>query len=200
MPFVPARGLRIDRAIVGFEFKPSVGILARDIDKLGQDIRSFKVPLTRSVREVMIPSIRENFEAQGRPEAWEPLAEYTQKRRAEEGYSAGGPILQRKGLLMRTMGYVSIWTITTSFATIKDLPQRIWYGKLHQSGYGSFAAVVARHGGNISAALEETGAGAKKVRIPQRQFVMIHPEDADAIQYVFSVWLGERIAGVVKRR
>src|SRR6478609_7078686 len=90
---------------VDLHFQPSVGILARKVDKLNLSIRSFKEPLHDSVKKVMIPSIRKNFDAQGRP-AWTPLSAATVLRRG-----ATGPILNRSGALRRTMGYLKIWTI-----------------------------------------------------------------------------------------
>lgn len=185
-------GLRLDRGLVSFEFHPSIGILARDIDKLGLDIRSFKEPLTRAVRQVMIPSIRQNFAVGGRP-PWETLAEDTMKLREQGGYGPGGPILVRTGALQRNMGYLTMWTVTSNFATIKDLPARIWYGKIHQSGYGSFGSLV-RTAGSAKEALAQTGTRHDaKISIPARPFVMFQPEDILAIEEVFGTWLDERI-------
>lgn len=48
-------------------FTPSMGIMARRVDKLGLDIRSFREPLKRAIRNVVIPSIAENFAVGGRP-------------------------------------------------------------------------------------------------------------------------------------
>jgi phage gpG-like protein len=188
-----ARGLRFDKGLVSFSFTPSIGLFARDVNKLGLDIRSFKEPLTRSVRQVMIPSIQQNFTVGGRP-AWEPLSEATGKIREEAGYGASGPILVRSGALQRNMGFLSMWQVTSTFATIRDLPSRIWYGKLHQSGYGSFSALVERSGG-VKEALAEVGTGREaKIAIPPRPFVMFQDQDVRDIGQVFSKWLDERIA------
>jgi phage gpG-like protein len=198
---VRAKGLKLDKGLVNFAFKPSVGIVAKRIDILGLDIRSFREPLTESVKKVMIPSIQKNFQIGGRP-GWEDLADYTQERREKEGFGASEPILVRKGTLQRNMGFLSIWTITPTFAAIKDLPERIWYGKVQQEGYGSFAAVVRERGGDVKAALAGTGSRTDKaVHIPARPFVDIQPEDAGAIQDVFDKWLTRRAlaAGFVPR-
>lgn len=198
MPPVAARGLRVDQGVgvkLGWAFQPSIGILARDIDKLGLDIRSFREPLTRAIKQVMIPSIRKNFTQGGRPEPWEPLADYTQELRYAQGYSPVGPILVRSGSLMRNMGFLSMWTVTQNFATIKDLPQRIWYGKVQQSGIGGFAALVSKHGGDIGKAISQVDEHrSRAVNIPARPFVLIQEGDANDIQKVFDVWLGERAA------
>jgi len=213
MPAFPnVRGLRLHDGIVSFEFKPSVGILARDIDKLGLDIRSFREPLRRAVKEVMIPSIKKNFTQQGRP-GWEPLAEDTQLLRDRLGLS--GPILRRTGALMRNMGYTTMWDITQDYAIIKDLPPRVWYGKVHQEGISTMRTRMknemqkaAKKGFKLS-----PGEAAKRVQkqidadilsgkaakhsttnIPARPFVMFQDEDYDAIGGVFNKWLGERAA------
>jgi phage gpG-like protein len=199
---VRAKGLKLDRGLVNFAFKPSVGIVAKRIDILGLDIRSFREPLTEAVKKVMIPSIQKNFRVGGRP-PWEPLAEYTQTRRAGDGFSAEGPILVRKGTLQRNMGFMSIWTINQNFAAIKDLPARIWYGKVQQEGYGSFASVVRDLGGDVKGAIERTGqATDRKTAIPARPFVDIQPEDARAIQDIFDTWLAKRalLAGYIPGR
>lgn len=73
-------------------FTPTVAILAGRIDKLGMDIRSFKEPLTRSVRDVMTVSIRRNFDVGGRP-TWEPLSETTLARRASAGFAGSDPLV-----------------------------------------------------------------------------------------------------------
>jgi phage gpG-like protein len=210
--FPNVRGLRLHDGIVSFEFKPTLGILARDVDKFGIDIRSFREPLRRAVKEVMIPSIRKNFTQQGRP-GWEPLAEDTQLLRERLGQT--GPILRRSGALMRNMGYTTMWTINEEYAIIKDLPQRVWYGKVHQEGVSSMRTRLrnetqkaAKKGFKIS-----PGEAAKRVQkqidadilsgkaskhgttnIPARPFVMFQDEDYDAIEAVFNKWLAERAA------
>lgn len=209
-------GLRFDTHIMGFEFRPSLGIVAKDIDTFGADIRSMREPLQRSVRQVMIPSFRTNFSSGGRP-AWEPLTAATIRMRK----GASGPILIRSGALLRTMSTQRIWTITQSSATIKDLPDKVWYGKVHQEGNagGQFSA------GNWfkkyeSAAKKMLGpdADAKDIKeaafkifdkrlsghglapsdasTPERPFAVLQEEDMDAIQYIFAEWLEERLRRV----
>lgn len=166
-----ASGLRIDLGLQ-FEFKPSIGITARHIDKLGADIRSFREPLKRSIQQVLAPSFRTNFEAGGRPEKWAPLSEFAVEMRGNDR-----PILVRSGRLKKTIQQFNIWTVDREKAAILDLPQKIWYGKIHQAGYG-------KRGTGQSAA-----AG-----IPARPFVMIQEEDFPKIERVFELWLAERVA------
>lgn len=196
-------GIRFDQGIVaaGWSFRPSIGLVARDVNRLGLDIRSFKEPLSRSIKQVMIPSIRQNFKAGGRPD-WEALSEATIKLRGE-----AWPILDRTGRLRKGATRFNIWTITETAATVKSLPQSIWYGAIHQEGIGGF-------GHYVSTAKAQLGVGARpaditkrafelldaakgpgqhrKVAIPARPFIMYQDEDIDAIQEVFADWLAER--------
>lgn len=201
------RGLRFDRdLVVGWQITPSLGLVARDVDRLGIDIRSFKEPLTRSVKRVIIPSIRKNFDAGGRP-GWEPLSEYAIKRR---GYSAW-PILIRSGALRKGATQFNIWDIGQTSATVRKLPDKVWYGALHQSGFGGFGQYVEaakKALGGRAPAREVTrrafelmeskhGAGGRAAAaIPQRRFIMYQEEDIDRIQQIFYEWLVERTIAV----
>lgn len=183
-------------------FSPTLGIVAARIDKLGLDIRSFKEPLTRAIRQVMVPSIKKNFQDQGRP-SWDSLSDATIKMRSSAGYGAG-PILNRSGLLARTAAQINIWDITQTNAVIRDLPGKVWYGKVHQGGYEgtSMKALIKKHGGDIVAAndahtaslLAGQAAGDGKVTIPARPFLVYQVEDEEDIAEVFMVWLAERVA------
>lgn len=195
-------GLRFDKDIpknvaAGWTIAPSLGIVARDVDRLGLAIKNMKVPLEKSIKEVMIPSIRRNFDVGGRP-PWEPLADYTVQVRGNTG-----PILQATGALKRGVTQLSIWDIGNSSATVKSLPQYIWYGAIHQEGLGSFGkhirAAKKLLGGKASGksvlkkAFELLGKvppeRQKKMSIPQRQFLMFQEDDMDDIQQVFAEWL-----------
>jgi len=187
---------------VDFEFQPSIGILARNIDKLGTDIRSFREPLTRAVKEVMIPSFRKNFDEQGRPEKWEPLAPYTVQVRKNTG-----PILVRSGRLRKVATSFAIWEISQNGAVITSLGQKAWYGALMQGGTPGF-------GVHLDKARKELGEGARPSQItrrayeimdesggdkrgmaaiPARPFIMIQEEDEDAITEIFWEWLENRV-------
>jgi len=211
---------RKDSGILAFDFSPTIGNLARDLDKMGVDIRSWRVPLTNAVRNVMIPSFQQNFESGGRPDAWEPLSESTQLIRERAGQS--GPTLIRSGALKRNMGYMTMWDITDSYAIVKQLPDRIWYGAVHQAGYGTTGAQIqskiklaAKKGiklspgaaakqvmGDLDAKLKSAMATGKSVGsssdrahpIPARPFVMFQDEDLPKIDEEFTKWIDMRIA------
>lgn len=196
-------GIRFDKGIVaiGWEFKPSIGIVARDVDNLGLAITSMKEPLTRAVKNVMIPSVRQNFQVGGRP-PWEPLAPYTVQERGGSAW----PILQRTGALKKAATSFKIWTITDSAATVRNLPDDVWYGKLHQEGIGGFGSYIAAAKKALGAKAsprditaeafhmldQAKGVGGHhKVAIPARPFIMFQDDDEDAIQEVFADWLQE---------
>lgn len=164
---IKVKGLRLDVDLM-FDFHPSIGLLAKQVDTFGMNIKSFREPLKRSIQKVLAPSFRANFDAQGRPLRWAPLAEFTVEKRG-----ASGPILDRSGLLKRTIQQFNIWSIDSEKAAITNLPQKIWYGKLHQAGY--------------------KGTGKATFSFPERPFVLIQdPDDYDAIEKVFFDWLQER--------
>jgi phage gpG-like protein len=209
-------GLRIDNGILAFEFSPSIGILARDIDKMGVDIRSFREPLRRAIKEVMIPSFMKNFQVGGRP-SWEPLSEATLNLRASLHGKSGSQILVKTGKLKQNMGYTTMWDITQESAAIKQLPERVWYGVVHQGGYGTTAAkttslikAAMKKGKRLSPAdankqvmagidakIKEAMQTGMKIKsgpaIPARPFVVIQDEDEDNIVKVFEEWLDERL-------
>lgn len=176
-------------------FSPTLGIAAGRIDKLGLDIRSFRVPLTDSIRKVMVPSIRRNFDEGGRP-AWEPLSDVTLSIRQWKGVD--GEILNVSGALKRVASQINIWSITKTSAIIADLPDKVWYGKVQQAGLSrSGAAKTAiKSGKGISAAadiLKNIKAGSEgDGSIPARPFLVFQEEDEDHIAEVFIEWLALR--------
>ncbi len=148
------------------DFQPSPAIIAAGLLKMADGVTSAREPLTKAVKEVMIPSFQKNFSQGGRP-AWEPLADYTVEVRG-----SSSPILVRSGALQRTMGQMGIWTITDQHAVIERLPENVWYGHLHQEG------------------------NRKKSTLPARPFALIQPEDEEKIIDIFNEWLGEQAAKV----
>lgn len=154
---------------VGFSVSivPTPFLLVRDFENLGVDVRSYREPLRRSVKQVLSPSIRTNFEVGGRP-TWEPLAQATQERKVMENARSFMPLI-RTGSLQRVAGQLNLWTITREAASIEQLPQRVWYGAVHQSG---------DEGSNI----------------PARPWAVIQEEDMNEVEEIFFLWIEERLA------
>lgn len=117
---------------LSFDWIPEPAIFAAGLESIGYRIRSFREPLERSVRQVMSPSLRENFDAGGRP-PWQELDWKTLAQKAGEG------ILIRTGLLARVAGQFNIWQVSQESATLGSLP-RASYGMIHQYGSGHIPA------------------------------------------------------------
>lgn len=218
-------GLRFDTITsIKWDIRPSVGLVAKDIERLGLDIRSFKEPMSVAVKTVIIPSIRKNFDSGGRP-AWEPLAEGTIKHRG----GAAWPILQVTGKLRKRATQFSIWDIGPTTATIRSLPADVFYGAFHQAGAeggggGNLQAELKKYRAGspralnvlkpyLAAAQKELGANAPSGRIynravgllieadqswslPARPFIMWQDSDIPKIEAIFSAWMQERATRV----
>lgn len=180
-------------ASISFSFEGSAGIAGKKFLRLAEDVDSLEEPLTRSVRDVVIPSIMMNFRKYGRPR-WAPILPETAAQK-------GGSFvpLVRDGSLKATMGSLDIWRIDNEKALIPNLPADVWYGVVHQTG-ASFSGSKGASGGTVrivglgsssrTAQVTDTSGGGE---IPARPFAVIQPEDEEAIEEIFNEWLGERI-------
>lgn len=209
-------GLRFDKSIESFEFRPSIGIVAKRFSALAEELDNLHEPLLLSVTEVMTLSILENFMSGGRP-TWEELSPVTKQMRQRNG--SGDMVLVRTGSLAEVASSVGIWSIGKTSAAVRDLPEKVWYGKVHQEGYGGDAT----SGGNWfkkykTAARKALGPdeddkdveklafkmfdtrlakhgpaprGASK--IPARPFVLFQDADIDAIELIFTEWAERKI-------
>lgn len=218
--------IRFDRQLERFEFKPSLGIVASQLEKLAAELNDMHEPLKKAVEDVMQYSILENFMSGGRGE-WEPLTRYTVKKR--EGKA--DPILVWTGALAEGGSSPSIWSIGAKTAVIRNLPDKIWYGKVHQSGiegssggggdsdwmdkYRREAKKLNPSGtkeqneklaGKLSdpifrqkhglKASHESG-GHDTATIPARPWAVFQDEDIDAIENIFADWIESKVNGTV---
>jgi phage gpG-like protein len=186
-------GLVASQGLMSFEFKPSLALSARNFNTLDVDVRSFREPLKRSIQRVIAPSFAQNFISNGRPDGWQAYADDTVEMKMQDPKNRYGPgdILRRSGLLFKTMQQYNIWTVSTTQAAILALPDKIWYGNLHQSGFGQLPSSFANP---LQIPLDQLAQGQNKVYIPARPFALLQDEDLDGIQKVFGDWLDERIA------
>ena len=152
------------------EMFPPATMLMRDFAQIGLDITRTKVPLKMAIDNVVIPSIRQNFEQQGRPNKWKALAEETQYQRIAEGYNGSEPILQRTGTLRKVATQKNAWSVNDGEARMDKLSDRAFYGVFHQFG-----------------------AVGKSV-LPARPFAMLQKHDEVLIELQFEIWLTERFA------
>jgi phage gpG-like protein len=189
-------GLGLDSGLVHMDFIPSVGIVAASYFAFAGKAKMYREPLTRAVKDVMIPSIQKNFDSEGRP-AWASLDADTIFRKSEE--FADMRILHRTrgaGALSYAATRQARWKITSTWAAFTNLPPSKWYGIVHQTG-GSRSATTS--GGSLEERIargiaEGPGASFHDWILPARPFVMFQTEDGPAIEAVFDVWLHEMAA------
>ena len=189
MPTLPS-GLQINpflttRQAKTLEFEPSIGFMARRVNKLGADIRSFKEPLLRSIK-YMGSSFDMNFQKGGRPEKWQDLADETWKKKR-------GKILDETGALRKAVKQLNIWTVSRDSAFVNDLPDKVWYGKVHQQGWGGQQVTVPNIGLGGAGQTTTVTADLAEGGIPQRRFIMMQDEDIIIIERIFTDYLGERV-------
>jgi phage gpG-like protein len=107
-------------------FEPPAAFVEMNYAELGLRLRSFREPLTQSVREVASPAFVRHFDVEG--PGWAPLKDRTVLTRGE-----AHPILNRTGLLKTVAGQLNLWDIDAEDASVANLP-RATYGAYHQFG------------------------------------------------------------------
>ena len=107
---------------------PNMRIEAEKIDELGFQLKSFKEPLNRAIRTVLIPSIKKNFASNGRPR-WASLSDKTVQRKG-----SATPILNETGKLKTAAQQINNWSIDKEEAKFTGLPGKVEYGEFHLSG------------------------------------------------------------------
>jgi len=173
---------------IDVDLQPSAVILVAQFNKLGMDIRSFKEPLTQAVKEVMVPSIRKNFDAGGRPK-WRKLKKETVYKKAGAGGGDPEAPLIRTGLLRRRATEIGIWDINgiEGYAAIRTL-RDAEYGAYHNEGVagGEIGVIVSGTGSNAVIETRQLGG------FPARPFLMFHKKDENDIERVFIKWFQKR--------
>jgi phage gpG-like protein len=164
-----AAGSLTRRGPIGFnldvELLPSTFIVVSEFELMALKFTNFKEPLTKAIKEIVIPSIAKNFEEEGRPEHWAELADFTLTRREEEGYGSG-PILERSGKLKRAAQAFARWKITMTEASFASFAPSQWYGYLMQEGSDAVGS-----------------------NVPARPFMLMQEEDVDEIEKLFGDWM-----------
>jgi phage gpG-like protein len=110
---------------------------------------------------IIYPSIALNFASQGRPEGWEGLRPKYAKRKMRE--VGPRPILEYNGLLVSTMIAVGPGG-----------------GKIEEVNPESLIIGIER-AGPIFYGIFHTSRGERESNLPRRQFLMLQPEDTEAI-------------------
>ncbi len=116
-------------------FSPSIFAIQRGIRE-ALDLKYIGKPLWETIDNVFIPSIKKNFNNQGRPQRWRALSPVTTEFRSRQGYGPG-PILDRSGKLKRAAQAKARWSVdaTKGQAVYGNFPGNVWYAELQQAGY-----------------------------------------------------------------
>lgn len=145
-------------------FTANAAILRTSTFKLAAQLGDMTVPLTFSIKNVVIPSMIRNFAKAGRP-PWPPLAESTIAYRLSKEGRLPRPLI-RTELLARMATSFPIWRITRDSADMEALDGVVPYAKYHQNG--------TRY-------------------IPARPFALLQPQDIEAIVRIFDIWIMQNL-------
>jgi phage virion morphogenesis protein len=147
-------------------------------------------PAMKIIGSIVRASVDKNFEAEGRPRKWAPLAESTKKRRKDT------PLLQVQGHHGGLRGSINY----QSFDDRVVVGTNKVYAAVHQFGAqkGSFGTVLAQvpaHERKLpSGKMVEVKAHTRKITapwgdIPARPFLMVQDEDWVEIKHELSDYL-----------
>lgn len=120
------------RFVIDLVATPSPAVIAKGLFIASEKLNDLGEPLQRA-GEVVRREIDENFQVEGRPSPWEPLADSTLSRKDSQGLD--DRILRATGALYEGLMNPGIWDISVSgnegVATMAD---PTGYGELHING------------------------------------------------------------------
>lgn len=126
-------------------------------------------PLFEQIAEEWNTDFKENIRNQGAESPFAPLAPATRRLRAELGYGAGSPILQRTGDLLASIG------------TLEMTDDSLSVGSQHAS------AALLHFGGTTS-----PGSAIPNASVPARPFIVLLPQTIeDTMTMVEVYYMGE---------
>jgi phage gpG-like protein len=115
---------------IDIDVTPKPAIIVGGFYRAANAFTSFKDPIEQAIKEVILPSINNNFESEGIP-PWEPLTDATYARRENPGM----PILQQTGRLKNVATSIKPWTINNNEAfLLSNNLGEAFYGAIHESG------------------------------------------------------------------
>lgn len=161
-----------------FDERKSPSILARKVEQVDFQLRSFRVPLVMATRQ-LAKNIEHQFDVGGDPQ-WAPLQASTYKRKG-----GVGSVLVRTNRLKRRASQYARWNITKDSASY-SLPGSVSYGYFHQTGFKHYRS--GRKGRDIVGPED----------VPARPFARLDAKQQRIIAKSFNTWFDERMAKVGK--
>ncbi len=168
----------------GFSARMDTRALERTAAELSGRVDDW-TPIWPTIGEVIRTSISDTFRAEGRPERWPDLTDFTKEMR-RKGTGAGPQvkILQDTGRLFDSItdssdrDHAELRNTATEF----EFGTNVIYAPVHNYG----ATIRPKKKGG---ALAFGGVVRKSVRIPARPFAVVLPEDEDEIVATVEDWL-----------
>jgi len=133
-------------------------------------------PLLNNIAQIMLESVRKNFDEEGRVDKWAALKRSTIKQRERKGYWPG-KILQRSGILKR-----SIQAFTDETAAI--VSTNIKYAGIHN--YGGTIKQATRSSLKTKKQIKE-----RTIKIPKREFMKLTEKDSEKIKIAITKYFTE---------
>lgn len=205
-------GLKIPAIVIDpwNNFTRGAFIYAKMIDKLSMSFKSFREPLEESRDLVVIPSIKENFKAQGRPR-WPKLKKKTLYNRQMEGYPKG-PILDKSGKLKRVATQKNLWDIKDDILLLRTVyfDGKVPYAHYHQTGtriptsitkkslevpWGFYRFAQGAHGFDTYREIHENilFPGGEAGVMPMRPFIQLTNEEEVEIYNIFVAFMVRQV-------
>jgi|CXWL01.1.fsa_nt_gi phage virion morphogenesis protein len=155
------------------------------LGKLGTAVKNWNVPL-RAFGRILVRSITENFEAEGRPKPWKPLAMATLFSRLGVGRLVG----KRGKALKRAQQRLANVMILQDSGVLKNSQRAEVSNNTLRVGPTGPAAIYGR----IHQFGGKTGRG-KKITIPARPFLVVQDEDLTELKDLVSDHIEKQIKG-----
>jgi phage gpG-like protein len=197
-----------------FNFVQGAFLFASDIDKMEMGFKTWRKPLIEARDAVVIPSVRKNFDSEGRPK-WQALTSGTIQNRLYMGYPRG-PILHRSGRLRKAATRKNIWELVNAVGNqgydmlslrTTYLDGLVPYAEFHQLGAGTRRnRVIGRIKGSISQTGEfggfnfrfdpakpEKGEDTRTFRMPPRPFIQLTVDEEVEIYGIFFNFMSDQV-------
>jgi phage gpG-like protein len=150
--------------------------------EMARRMRNF-TPIMPALKVIGIDSIEGNFDAEGRPTKWRPLAIVPANRR-------GGKILSHSTRLRRSIVSRQAGKTSIEFGTSLD------YAAAHDQGVSRTVQVRAHtrtirqaFGRSIPQTAVQVPAGSRRMRLPQRRFLVIVADDLAEMEHTAAEYL-----------
>jgi phage virion morphogenesis protein len=148
--------------------------LLRRIGKLATDTRRVERPL-RLIGELVISSVEQNFQAQGRPQPWTPLKASTLAARRKGKGAGGAQILMNHGRLKRSVGQKIQLGLPDSRVAVGT---NVIYARRQQEGIDKTITATRK---KATKSGKSKGSWSVKAKTPARPFLMVQQQDKPRI-------------------